>query len=465
MSQLDIFEDGYHHWWIGARWAETGTYMDPMSMMTNGNWLPGYYPLVGSLYLLADWQALAALRVVSLASSLATLLLVYLMARPAGRIAALMAGLFLALSIQDALIGSMALPESLVVLAVVASVYLLFSARRPRARVRYFAAGLLLLLAVALRYEAWVVAAVLPVYGWIERRSEFRRLLFVALPAWAFAIAWAILLLPLGSLPAIVFGQTAREAQNQITLGNAPSTPWGRWWWFWFENYGIGLLPLFILGPAYMVLRQRREFGTWLSLLLFAGVSIIVAGGLGTGSYRYVSIAVPFVAVAAGKMTAALLRRVPRFAGRATPAVASLAAVLLVAASIANTAWITPKLDSIGQLNAPVQRAGAWVSEQPWPAGKNLLSDSPIATYYSNVDPAHAWSSWWLPGNRTEALRVLRSEYAYVIFVNVSYYPLRELFPELQRGADTPDFVLAYNPNGWEEQYGAKQVFVYAVRP
>jgi len=363
----------------------------------------------------------------------------------------------------------MALPEPIAVLAVTASIYLLFFARRPAPRVRHIAAALLLLLAVTLRYEAWLVAALLPVYGWVERRAEFRRLVLVALPAWIFAIAWVLVLLPLGSLPAIVFGQTAREAGNQIALGNEPGTPWGRLWWFWFDNYGAGLLPLFLLGPAYMVVRQRREFGTWVSLLLFAGVTVMVGAGLGTGSYRYVAIAVPFVAVGAGRMTAALLRRagraLARAGPRAGPAIVAVLAGALVVASVANTAWITPRLDGVGQLNAPLERAGVWVSEQPWPAGKKLLSDSPIAAYYSNVDPRDVWSSWWLPANRTQALEVLRSEYAYVIFVNVSYYPLRTLFPELQRGATTPDFTLAHDPNGWEQQYGAKQVYVYEVRP
>ncbi len=465
ISGLDIFEDGYHHWWIGAHLAETGAHLDPMSRMTDGNWLPGYYPLAASAFALGGWGALDALRGVSLLASLGTLLLVYGMARSGGRVAALFAALFFALVVQDALIGSMALPESLTVFSVLLCVYLLFLAKRPSTRVRYVAAALLLLLAVTLRYEAWLVAVLLPAYGWIERRSESRALLLVTLPAWGFALAWVAVLQPLGGLPAIVFGQTAREAQNQIALGNEPATPWGRLWWFWFDNYAVGLLPLFVLGPAHMVLRQRREFGTWVSLALFAGVSAMVAGGLGTGSYRYAAIAVPFVAAGAGRMAATLLRRVPHVPGRAPMVAAGVLAVLLVAASLANTAWITPRLDGVGQLNAPLERAGEWVSQQPWPAGKSLLSDSPISTYFAHVDPAHAWSSWWLPDNRTAALQVLRSEYAYVIFVNVSYYPLRQLFPELQRGTDTPDFQLAHDPNGWEQQYGAKQVFVYAVRP
>ncbi|MGQ0796912.1 MAG: hypothetical protein ACT4OI_03475 [Methanobacteriota archaeon] len=105
------------------------------------------------------------------------------------------------------------------------------------------------------------------------------------------------------------------------------------------------------------------------------------------------------------------------------------------------------------------------MSEHPFPDDRRLLSDSPIATYYARVDPGRARSGWWLPEDRGEALATLRAGYAYVIFVNVSYYPLVRLFPELMAGGDTADFALAYDPNGWELTYGAKQVFVFAVRP
>ena len=466
MSLPDIFEDGYHHWWIGAHWAESGTYVDPMSLMTNGSWLPGYYPLVAGLYSLAGWGALDLLRWIGLAASLITLLLVYGMARRHGLAAGLFAALFFGVAIQTSLIGSMAVPEPLVVLAMTGGVYLLWFSRWSREEIRYALAAALFLAAAILRYEAWLAVSLLPIHAWFLDRPRFRVFALTALPSFVFMALWAVALLPGGLLPAIVVGQTAREAQNQLLLGTIPANPWDRFGWFWFGNYAAGLLPLFVLGPAYMVCRLRREYPTWLSLGLFAGVTALVVGGLGTGSYRYVAIAVPFVAVAAGRAVqgiAHILLRLSR-PSLARVAVAGLL-IALVVASAANTAWITPKLDSVGLLNAPLERAGVWISQQPWDEGKRLLSDSPIATYYSRVDPALAWSSWWLPSNRTDALMILRAQYEYIVFVNVSYYPLHQLFPELANGTSSTDFVLVYNANAWEEEYGAKAVYVYTPRP
>ncbi|HYS72244.1 MAG TPA: hypothetical protein VEM95_07455, partial [Thermoplasmata archaeon] len=459
------------HWWIAAHLARTGLYVDPMSLMTQGSWLPGYYPVGAALFDLFNWGALDALRWISLAASLGTLVLVFLVARPRGLLAAGFAGLFYALVIQDALVASMALPESLVVVCVFGGAYLLFRENPFRGRTKLVATSLLLLAAVSLRYEAWVAVALLPMWAWRMRQTWLRTSFLVVSPSAFFALAWILVLLPMGFLPSIVFGQTAREAQNQIALGTLPTNPLARVWTFWFDNYAVGLLPMFLVGPAYMIVRERGDYGTWLALAMFLGVTALVGLGGGTGSYRYLAIAVPFLAVSSGRGVDALLRRaphlIPRVRGspRAARVVIAAAALALVAASAANAAWITPRLDGIGQLNNPVRRAGEWIAAHPMPDGASLLSDSPIATYYAHVDPARAWSSWWLPDNRTDALAVLKADYAYVVFVNVSYYPLRLLFPELAAGRDTADFTLAFDPNGWELQYGAKAVYVYAPRP
>ncbi|MGQ0796911.1 MAG: hypothetical protein ACT4OI_03470 [Methanobacteriota archaeon] len=312
MGLLDLFEDGYHHWWIGGAWVTTGAYVDPMSRMTEGNWLPGYYPIVGLAYLGAGWNAVAALRALSLASSLATLVLVFALARRQGLPAAGFAGFFDAVVVQANLIGSMAIPESLVVLSVFGAAILLFDGGAPRGLHRLAVAAALLLFASTLRYEAWVAVAVLPAHAWWTRRMRMRDALLVAGPSLAFAAAWAVALLPLGGPLGIVLGQTAREAQNQIALGTMPSAPWDRFVWFWFTNHALGLLPMYLLESGFMLVRQRSEYGTWASAALFLGVTALVLGGLGTGSYRYAGIADPFVAVAAGLAVSSLVRRLRR---------------------------------------------------------------------------------------------------------------------------------------------------------
>ena len=78
----------------------------------------------------------------------------------------------------------------------------------------------------------------------------------------------------------------------------------------------------------------------------------------------------------AGTGASALLRRLPKAVPRlrASPragrgAVAALV-VALVAVSAANTAWITPRLDGVGQLNDPLRRAGEWIADHPMSPGQ-----------------------------------------------------------------------------------------------
>jgi hypothetical protein len=111
----------------------------------------------------------------------------------------------------------------------------------------------------------------------------------------------------------------------------------------------------------------------------------------------------------------------------------------------------------------PLERAGLYVSTLPLPAGKLLISESPIAAYFSGYPADRMLGSKWLPENRSAALAFLQSATAYLVYVGVPYYKLRLLFPELQNGTSTRDFQLLYDAGG--TQAGTHSVFVYGVRP
>jgi hypothetical protein len=111
----------------------------------------------------------------------------------------------------------------------------------------------------------------------------------------------------------------------------------------------------------------------------------------------------------------------------------------------------------------PLARAGQYVRTLALPEGKILLSESPIAAYFSGYPPDRILGSRWLPDNRSVALAFLKSTTAYVVYMGVPYYKLRMLFPELQNGASTADFQLLYDAGG--QQAGTHAVFVYGIRP
>jgi len=111
----------------------------------------------------------------------------------------------------------------------------------------------------------------------------------------------------------------------------------------------------------------------------------------------------------------------------------------------------------------PLERAGLYVSTLPLPAGKLLISESPIAAYFSGYPTDRMLGSKWLPDNRSAALAFLQLATAYIVYVGVPYYKLRLLFPELQNGTSTTNFELLYDAGG--ARAGTHAVFVYSVRP
>jgi len=118
---------------------------------------------------------------------------------------------------------------------------------------------------------------------------------------------------------------------------------------------------------------------------------------------------------------------------------------------------------STSQYMVPLKRAGEFVSTLPIVEGKILISESPIAAYYSGYPPDHILGSRWLPDNRTAALSFLKENAAYVVYMGVPYYKMRVLFPELQNGTSTQDFGLLYDAGGRE--IGTHAIFVYEVLP
>jgi len=112
-----------------------------------------------------------------------------------------------------------------------------------------------------------------------------------------------------------------------------------------------------------------------------------------------------------------------------------------------------------------MQRAGLFLSGSPLPEGKVLISESPIAAYYSGYPASRILGSSALPGDRANASAFLLETTAFVVMVTVPYYRLRTLFPDQANGVNGYHLVLLYDATGAEYDYGAPRVLVFAVVP
>jgi len=466
---LDPFEDGYQNWWISANLASTGQYWDRHSMMTQGNWLPLYHFFGAGVLEVAGLRSMGALKDANIVISSLTSLLVFFISRKRGPLIALAATSFFTFNFIDVVVSGWATGESLATFLTLLGYAMLFQFDGRTSR-RYWVAGFALGLAVLVRYEAWLIVGLLVVFILFARKHDrTTRAMFVSiLPALALMVGYFAYSTQWGFLPSIIINQTSTDLRYQLSVGTQPSpaTALGRWW----TGY-LGFFPLVLpIGAGYSILRLRREFGSWIVVALWGFITVYTLVLFGNPSFRYVMISVPFLSLFAAFALAFLALRLGHrgtedAAGRVrrTLLVTLAGTVLLSATLLPSIAVSWGPGFSTSQAMEPLARAGQYVGTLALPEGKILLSESPIAAYFSGYPPDRILGSRWLPDNRSVALAFLKSTTAYVVYMGVPYYKLRMLFPELQNGASTADFQFLYDAGG--QQAGTHAVFVYGIRP
>jgi len=465
---LDPFEDGYQNWWISANLVETGQYWDRHSMMTQGNWLPLYHFFAAGVLGLGGLRSMDALKGANIAVSALTDLTVFLVSRKRGPMIALAATGFFSFNFIDIVVSGWATAETLACFLVLVSYAMLFQGATSYSSRRIWIGSAALALAVMTRYEAWMIVSLMVIYLVFIDSQQRRRRLIALLPAMAAMAAYFAYTTQWGFLPSIVVSQTSTDIRYQLSVGSqpTPTTLLSRWW----SGY-LSFFPLVLLvGGVYAIRSVRRDFGAWIVLSLWVFIVGYTTLRFGNPSFRYVMITVPFLSIfgAIGVVEAfqalvRLRRESPMLSPRNTTAAASLIFVVMGATLLpSSAAFWGPGFAASGAME-PLERAGVYVSTLPLPEGKVLISESPIAAYFSGYAPDRILGSRWLSANHSEALTFLKSNAAYIVYMGVPYYRLRLLFPELQNGTSTPDFAFLFDGGGI--QAGTHAVFVYRVIP
>ncbi len=462
---LDPFEDGYQNWWISANLVSTGQYWDRHSMMTQGNWLPLYHFVSAGVLEFAGLQNMEALKATNIVLSSLTALLIFLIARREGPIVSLAASAFFLFSFIDIVVSGWATAESLATFLVLLGYGGLFSFQ-DLGHKRYWVAGAALTLATLTRYEVWLIVGLLVVFLALQKDSQRKMTLLAVTPAIAVMGAYFIYALQWGFLPAIVVAQTSTDIRYQIEVGTQPSVGnlLSRWW----TGYLLMLPVVLPVGAAYGVRHLRREFGSWVVLSLWGFIIVYSALQYGNPSFRYVMISVPFLSIFTAKGLKVLVRYVaahrrPLSSQNRIRSAFALAFVVVLAGGSLLPPTIQFWTDGFAssQPMVPLEEAGLFVQSLPHDPSRILVSESPIAAYFSGYQPNEILGSRWLPDNRSAALSYLKAKAQYVVYMGVPYYRLRILFPELQNGTNTPDFRLLYDAGGL--QIGTHAVYVYQV--
>jgi hypothetical protein len=439
------FEDGYGHWLIAANLASTGHLQDPLFGMED-TWLPGYHVLAAAvLHTFGLWQ-LGALKALGALLGVVTLACAYALA-PNVRQARL-AVVLLALNPVFLFTSGSAVAEPLLTALLTAGA---LAAVRGRLKL----AAVLGALACLTATKAWIwIAAVAGVVALdlLRRRSALRR----PLPAIAWAVPAIALLvfLQLGFAPAShSVARGSLEVASATARGSIPAAALARVGEV-VLNLGLAALPLFAFGliGLWTVFRdatsaRERTALPFLhipALVYLAAVFGLVAAGAYTGSHRYLYPALPALAL----LTATALDR-----HRGLVRVATVAASGLLALGF------LPVFLGFAAQNAGLVAAGKAA------AGRSgvLVTDSPVAAFYSRKPPVELAGSRNLPGDREQAIAWLRMKgVTELVLEDISYYRATVAFPDLAAGTASRPFT----PLGDQSRYqvtSGKKVYAYRL--
>jgi cellulose synthase/poly-beta-1,6-N-acetylglucosamine synthase-like glycosyltransferase len=450
VAQLpDPFEDSYQHWLMAATLAQTGHLRDPLFGMQD-TWLPGYQLLAAGALRVTGLWSLWSLKLLNVGLGLVTLVLVYRLAgsRRRGRLAMAL----LALNPIFLLTATTAVAEPLLVASLLGAVAAL---RRGKAWV----AALLAVIACLTGTKAWLwllaLAAVLLV-GWARtpRWTPLRQRLAWVAPALVLA---GLLQATLG-FASNSAARGALEAASAASRGSLPATGTARGAQFvWYLV--VASLPILLLAPLGLATTLRGARGAGQadggegmllrvlhlpSLLYLASVTALVTAGLYSGSHRYYYPALPALAL----LAAAALDRYA----------APIAAVAIATAGVVAIAFV-PIFSGLAADNRGLVAAGRAAS--PLPGA--LVTDSPVAAYWSHKPPTDIYGSRQLPLDPVQASAWLRArQVGGVVSEDIDYYRLGAVFPGLPLGRAQSGFQLLGDQSGYNVA-GGKRVFVYEL--
>jgi cellulose synthase/poly-beta-1,6-N-acetylglucosamine synthase-like glycosyltransferase len=438
----DPFEDSFQHWLLAANLVQTGRLADPLFGMQD-TWLPAYSFFAAAVLRVAGWHQLGALKLANVGLALVTLAIVRKLAatpRQGG-----LAVLLLALNPIFLLTATSAVAEPLILLALTASAASLL-ARRPALAASWA------LIACLTGTKAWLwLFCALSVLAGTALLSGRRPALSQRL-AWAMPAVALLLVLQLTGGPAThSVARAAQEVGSAVARGDLNPDPAGRALSF-VGYFLLASLPLVLLAPlgvrAYLGQEtiSRLRLVIVPGLLYFGGVTVLVFVGIYSGSHRYYYLALPALAL----LAAAGLDRHPAHLGVAGAAAAGLVTLAFL-----------PVLAGFSAIDRGLVAAGRAAAGQPG----GLLTDSPVAAFYSGKQPDRIFGSRDLPAGQPAATGWLHERMVgSVVTEDIGYYRLTSVFPDLVRGSA----VAPFSPLGTEAAYtvpGGKRAFAYSLLP
>ncbi|HKW72225.1 MAG TPA: hypothetical protein VJQ08_05305, partial [Candidatus Dormibacteraeota bacterium] len=310
-------------------------------------------------------------------------------------------------------------------------------------------AAMLAALACVTSTKAWIWVAAVAAVGVIEivraRSPRPARTVAVAVPALAILI-----FLQLGFAPAShSVARGSVELLSATGRGSLPTSAIGRLAEV-AGTYGLAALPLLAFAvPGAIVAIRRQSAAMWRFLYLpalayLAVVVSLIASGSFSGSHRYLYPALPAFAL----LAAAALDRY-----------AAGIRLIAVGATAALSVAFLPVFVSFANDNTGLIAAGRAAAS----SDGALLTDSPVAAYYSQKPLSQITGSRVLPADPARAVAWMRTHHvSTLVLEDISYYRATAVFPNLTQGQATPPFTRLGEQSRYQVA-GGKAVYAYEL--
>ncbi|MCE8424781.1 MAG: VCBS repeat-containing protein [Candidatus Methanoperedens sp.] len=435
----DLSEDPYHHWLFADFFAATGMYSDPFG----ATWifLPGYNIMASGILAIMG-RDIIWLKSANILFSLGGIYLAYLIAGKHSWKAGILAATFLALNPFEILTSSTSYTEPLAVFFFLLTVHLLDKGKEK-------AAGIALLISCATRYEVWLAIPFLLIGRRLSSRNKYPELyregFYLIAPSIFFILSWCIYTFFHQSFfPGTIITRSREVLNFEVGTGAVSESLIGRMFnivkYFFFSSFFV-----YTAGLLYAAKNIRNSLSIF---AIFIIIAAFLATGLGmaAGSFRYFSIAIPLLCIFGGIILSGKKR---------------LSAFVLLSLIIVLPFYFNI-FSGLDVLYRPAQRAGEFTAN-----ATGVISNSPLPLYYSGLSPGELLGAERLYNmSEEQAIRFLRRHNVdYIIYADSPPGSLEKAFPGIEKGKNTTHLELVYDPNGWEEKYGAKKVFVYRLKP
>lgn len=403
------WEDSYHHWLISAHWWETGQYVDPLTDNLR-SWLPLYHLFSAALLGLSGIHNLRALEIFSILLTGGTGLILW---RQGGVVPALLWWL----NPITVLMGSLPVAEPLAVFYQTLGMALYTKPNH---------AAFALSLALLSDRGAWPIVILYSVYQVFQKKRAYVITLCVLVLLWFWQQN-------VGSLDQThQWAAIDQAGQSDFTLRLKDL------WQFTWRPLAIPVI-FASFGLLWAVIKKKIGLtgGYFLLGLSYFGLIFWLVGtGRLTGSARYYLNLLPLLLMTGSVGFSSIALRFRDLVWGVT--------IPLL------WGWNQNYLSLLPQwvvLNQPSILAGIWLSPHSAPDKEaDLVTDSPLVSYYSQWSPSHIYGGYRKPSPHTAWLVVVGDQRYQAV------YPLLRNLPALMNGGWKQVYVAKH----WTLDYGAK---------